>query len=119
MVAAEASDLLEVVKALAALFEEILSRVNVCFLESLACLVRLRIIFLVLVVKLLTFQLGLVLIERLVFFLLVNQLIIEVLQTAEVSDDLPLVILLTRIIECVAIDFEDLKVVAEAREVPH
>jgi len=91
----------------------------VCLFEKTVGLLRLGVILLVLVLELLTFQLGLVVIEGLITLLSIDELVVEVLKLAQVSNDTTLVFFLARLLERVSADLEYLKVVAQAVQVLH
>lgn len=90
-----------------------------CLFEKTVGLLRLGVILLVLVLELLTFQLGLVVIEGLVTLLSIDELVVEVLKLAQVSNDTTLVFFLARLLERVSADLEYLKVVTQAVQVLH
>lgn len=90
-----------------------------CLFEKTVGLLRLGVILLVLVLELLTFQLGLVVIEGLITLLSIDELVVEVLKLAQVSNDTTLVFFLARLLERVSADLEYLKVVAQAVQVLH
>lgn len=90
-----------------------------CLFEKTVGLLRLGVILLVLVLELLTFQLGLVVIEGLITLLSIDELVVEVLKLAQVSNDTTLVFFLARLLERVSADLEYLKVVTQAVQVLH
>ena len=116
-ITAETGDLLEIVKAFATVFEEILRMMNVSFLKGFVNFFSLSIVLLVLIIKLLTFEFSLVIVESLIFLFLVNQLVVEVLEAAQICDNLPLVLFVSSFLEGVARDFKNLKVVAKTVQV--
>ena len=116
-ITAETRDLLEIVKAFATVFEEILRMMNVSFLKGLVNFFSLSIVLLVFIIKLLTFEFSLVIVESLILLFLINQLVVEVLEAAQICDNLPLVLFISSFLEGIARDLKNLKVVAKTVQV--
>ena len=116
-ITAETRDLLEIVKAFATVFEEILRMMNVSFLKGLVNFFSLSIVLLVFIIKLLTFEFSLVIVESLILLFLINQLVVQVLEAAQICDNLPLVLFISSFLEGIARDLKNLKVVAKTVQV--
>ena len=102
----EALDLFVVFKGLAALNEEVGHGENVGLFQLLVLILEIGVVPLLLVVDLGGFKLILKVALSLLLFLLLNQLVIEVLELAEVGDDAALVLFVALLLELVLVDFE-------------
>lgn len=116
-ITAKTRDLLEIVKAFATVFKEILRMMNVSFLKGLVNFFSLSIVLLVFIIKLLTFEFSLVIVESLILLFLVNQLVVQVLEAAQICDNLPLVLFISSFLEGIACDLKNLKIVAKTVQV--
>ena len=115
----EARDLFILLERLAAVIEKFVRLLNVSLLELLVLVLLVRVVPLVLVLNLGCLKLILEVTLRLFSLFVLNELVVEVLQFAEVSNDAALVLLLTcALLEIVLVDFEHLQVVAKSEKVP-
>ena len=83
------------------------------FLKLFISLFSLCVIFLLIIVMAGTFQFSLEVIIGLTVFLLLNELVVQILELLDVGDNSPLVLLLATLPECIVVDLQNFKVVAE------
>ena len=109
----EARNFIIFFKWVATHIEQVLSVMNMSFLKLFISLLSLCVIFLLIIVVAGTFEFSFEIIISFTMLFLLDELVVQILQPLDVSNDSALVLLLTSLPEWIVIDLQYFKVVAQ------